>query len=810
VANSTVGKDIKIVQSQRMLENVASSNCEPFLFEETTYEFTIEIQDKNSPTKQFSIVTRGRKLMDLPRRVGKTKAYTCQMNFRSQIGFLDLDFLLGNAPILFLGLEIFPSKIDYRQDYIQIRADLENEVRDLAFAVSPITFHKAKRRRDVRAGEVEWLENIRQLFSDLSRAFNRIKVAPRYTIYVDEQLQKANRPSRAGASIRRYIRSHAAECIPAGKGHFKANGRNWQIRLLPRERKKLTYDTVENRYIKWALSTLFKMVRSNIKKLQNQQYQETIANESWQQLLEKTGQRIRLQLDATFLKDINDLSLTPIQSLALHMAPGYREFFATFLDILSGLKISGGPFELSEKELSTLYEMWCFIKLGNILRRDLNVKAMPDWLKVGREGIGVALQKGKKSIIPLVSPNNETIRLIYNPEEKTPTGARYPDNMLEIEKIGSTPGFRYIFDAKYRLCDDESYVKAHGAPGPPEDAINKMHAYRDQIVSEEKQSKIIANQESVHWDWGNREYFQKTNAGFILFPYAGADAYKNRFFKSINKVGIGSLPFLPGVTSAVEEQLSRLVSASTETEEDRSISLYSVDEKERIAKSHEYGLMGIVRHPQQLEFIQKRRIYHMPYTRLRGVRLRADFILLFQSKSKFGPDAGIQHWANIKSFQVGQRTDIYPKPPWPGSKDGLYAWFKLDDIQTLSNPFPPPEIGYPAYFRATTRLAFEEAKSIEELSLIREPESRLYNELIRAGFDVQVREDPSNKRTTYDILDLRLILRVSKRQKGPIKVHFDPQKSNYIYLGESLFNFEDLMYSTENCLSRIENILYLL
>ena len=43
-------------------------------------------------------------------------------------------------------------------------------------------------------------------------------------------------------------------------------------------------------------------------------------------------------------------------------------------------------------------------------------------------------------------------------------------------------------------------------------------------------------------------------------------------------------------------------------------------------------------------------------------------------------------------------------------------WFTLDDVQRLPNPILASEKGYPTYFRVTTRLAFEEAKTIEELS----------------------------------------------------------------------------------------------
>ena len=193
----------------------------------------------------------------------------------------------------------------------------------------------------------------------------------------------------------------------------------------------------------------------------------------------------------------------------------------------------------------------------------------------------------------------------------------------------------------------------------------------------------------------------------------------------------------------------------------------------------------------------------MPYTRFRGARLRADFILLFQSKTKFGTDAGVRYWGKIKSFHVTPRSEIRPEPAWPTSREGLYAWFKLDDVKKLPRPFASAEKGYPAYFRVTTMLALETANSIEELSLIREPERRLYHELIRAGFDVQVREDTQSQKVTYDIADLRLFFRVYKKNK--IQIGFDPKTSVYWSEGEPIFSFKDLMFSAEQCITKIEN-----
>src|SRR5690606_13262021 len=124
-----------------------------------------------------------------------------------------------------------------------------------------------------------------------------------------------------------------------------------------------------------------------------------------------------------------------------------------------------------------------------------------------------------------------------------PTIKQEPDNVLKIEKSGSKVQYHYIFDAKYRICVDKDYIKRFKQPGPPEDTINAMHRYRDAIVS----------QQNI-----NRNIF----AAFVLFPHNDEMAYAGKkggnpakFFESIERVGIGALPFLPGQTKLVENLL---------------------------------------------------------------------------------------------------------------------------------------------------------------------------------------------------------------------------------------------------------------
>ncbi|MBI5818664.1 MAG: DUF2357 domain-containing protein [Verrucomicrobia bacterium] len=773
--------------------------CPVFLFEETDYEFIVTLDDKELTPANIKLSAPGRRLPDELRQVANSNVLTCVLNVGSQAGYLDLDLAHDGQFLLKLGLEVFPSKIDYRKDLVDIRVDLEREVRELAHDIGRLTYHKASRRRGVQPGEVEWLENIRSLFDDLQKAFNRIRQAPRTKIDVDEQIRRADRPTRHGASVLRFVRSHAGQCVESAVGHFQVNEKTYRARVLPVERKILSYDTVENRFVKWAVALLLRRVRLSCKRLSKP---EGTTSDPWVSRLQRADRELRRDLDAGFLQEVNGSMSAPVQSLALHMAPGYREFFTTFLDILSGLEIHGGPFDLSEKELSTLYEMWCFIKLGSLLRRDCRMASTPNWLKVDRSGITVKLKKGVTSKLSLQSKQGEKIRLSYNPSESSPTGNWRPDNMLEIRKGGNKRGFHYVFDAKYRLADDADYVAVHKAPGPPEDTINRMHAYRDQIVYDIMNADHDAGEERTVWDVGQRLYAQKTVSAFVLYPYSGADAEKNQFYGSINKVGIGGLPFLPGNTDLVNNLLKQILDRTDETEEDIAVQLRSVEERRKIMRSLQYGMLAIVPTKEQLDYILKHQIYHMPYAELQGVRLRADFIVFFQSKKAFGKESGIHYWAPVKNFRVGMRNQIKPAPPGPGRHGGLYAWFELRKAQTLERPIPANPSGHPQFFRVTTRLALDEARTMEELSLVREPERRLYRELLAAGYKVAIKEVRAGK-PTYDIADLNLSFEIYGQKKRMIRIRFDSRRSAFISEGQESFRFDDLMFDPAACLGRL-------
>ena len=136
------------------------------------------------------------------------------------------------------------------------------------------------------------------------------------------------------------------------------------------------------------------------------------------------------------------------------------------------------------------------------------------------------------------------MRLIYTPAYSGLTGQQRPDVVLVFQKQGH-PDLFVVFDAKYRLQSDTEYVATFGSPGPPIDAVNALHRYRDAIIT------TTADRPG-----------RPTVKGVALFPLtAGATAQfvGSRLHTALGRVGIGSLPFTPGNTALVEQWIEELV-----------------------------------------------------------------------------------------------------------------------------------------------------------------------------------------------------------------------------------------------------------
>jgi len=775
----------------------------PFLFEQTQYQFNLAVHVAEACEPR--LLVRGQDLLAGRKRIGSHYAYSVPVNFQSEVGYTDVELWIGTRRLFTLRLEVFPTKLDYRTDLLELRADLQMEVRALVFELYGRTFQKLHRKAGRRPKDIEWLTLLREEFNRLTQALAIICRSPLQRVEVTHEVGRSLRRARPSNEIRNYLRRNGSKCFPSPNGHFRASGHSWISPELPRINKQLTPDTAENRFVASAIARMrvrLRHLRSQIVGVQNHSRFSL-----WANFLEDADRRLGRFQTQTFLSTIS--SQTPTApTLALHLTFGYREFFSSCRALEAVLDIGGGPLELPEKDLSTLYELWCFVALAGILRHELGLTPRPPtWLRVTQRRVALVLVQGRTSVLSMEKNGEECLRVIYNREDATPTGSCRPDNTVEIFKHLQRRPFRYVFDAKYRLQDDPDYVRRYHAPGPPPDSIHRMHAYRDQIVAEQATDPRTCSAEATVWDLGYRQWVQQTIGAFVLYPYAGSDADRNRFVEAIGKVGVGGVPFLPSRRVEVTNLLKRIIEISADAVEDTAVELSTVDERQRIEWAHQYGLIAIVPTRRQLEYILRDGVYHTPYDQHRkwGLRLRADFILFLLSESQFPGQSGIAYQAEIKSVHFGERKHIDPPPPQSerrSAESDHYVWFKLVLTEAvsplLSYTGPPPRFAF------TTRLAFKEASNLAELLIIREPERRFYRECRLRGFDVAVYDELSGTGQVFDIGQLRLRFSVSKDDGPALIVRFDPWTAKF-NTPEFSFTWSDLMFRPADCLALIRD-----
>jgi predicted component of viral defense system (DUF524 family) len=769
----------------------------PLLFEQTRYEVEV-VQPDIPDAVPVSLLVAGKDVLRGRQRRGHAMA---TINFESEIGFTRWELRQSGRLIAALRLEVFPSKLDYQSDYFALRASLESEVRMLAGALSGRTWQPRGRKRTTQQPtDLEWLFQLRGLFHEWVQAIECMDRHPRRRLVRESQLRPIAQVRRADQTALAHLRKHPNQLCRAPNGPIRIGTECWTTARLPDSRRSLDLNTPENLFVAYAFQRVSSKIRGILARLDP----ERSGAKAWCDFLAAASTKLRRLEARTFLSEVDAPQHAPSITLAMHLSPGYREFLRTWNLLQAGLTLDGDALAMSEKNVATLYELWCFVALGNLLRTELGATPKrPDWLVVDHRGVALGLRKGRASELLIDTPRHGSIRVTYNRSDETPTGDCRPDNTLEIEQSGPAKRtFRYVFDAKYRLSDDADYVMANWAPGVPTDVVTRMHAYRDQIVTSILR-EVTPDPSAIVWDIGQRRYVQKTVGAFALFPYAGADAEKNRFFKSIASVGVGALPFLPSRREEVKALIRQIVANSAETVEDLAVELSGTEEVARIVKSHEYGLLGIVKNGAQLEWALREKIYHMPY-RAKQLRLRADFVVLIISAAQSKEHHGAIYHAKVRSVNFGARGSIMPIPPGDdsGNRSGVpYVWFETEAWKEITPPLSYE--GRPPHFGFTTRLAFESANGVADLLLVREPERRLADELRSAGASVRVYDETSTESSPFDVASLRLRLMVCwDESKKDVAVRFTPSAGEFRWDGE-IATWKELMFSPAEVVARI-------
>lgn len=442
-----------------------------------------------------------------------------------------------------LPFEVVPDKINYEEDYVKLTEAIAEEcsalLLDYTSPTSLVFTQDSKKDSNV----LEQFIFLRQFcFSDnLESLFASVKSNPDRILVKEEELE----PFGHGIPSQKFFSnpfSHSRGWTKTGGGFYVPG----EISVV---HKYDSYDTVANRFVKFALLTFREVSSKVLEKVSVDKNGKEYFSEAKKILFQ-----IDIILNDSFFDDINELEMMPVNNQVLEKREGYSQIFNAFsmLDLALHLDWKGKDdvYTGEAKNTALLYEYWLFFELRKIIYelsgKDSASKAEPYTKFIDDDnGLTVSLRQGNPSVQTFCFEKEQlTVNLYYN---RTFSPAQFsssiywgsysrpfrPDYTLaifssrykrELEAIKAGDVSYIHFDAKYRIQDLSQFINSE-----------------KKIVSEEfleKQEEQISENENIEIS------MEKIDEN--LNTYRRGDLLKMHTYNDAIRRTVGSYVLYPG------------------------------------------------------------------------------------------------------------------------------------------------------------------------------------------------------------------------------------------------------------------------
>ncbi|MBD5260459.1 MAG: DUF2357 domain-containing protein [Bacteroides sp.] len=511
-------------------------------------DYPIWVEFKNA-VKDASFNSPIRKVADSFKFHEKRQILSGYINYGNEIGRSEIiiHYILdsGERKRFIFKYDVLSTKLNYHEHWREIILGIEQEYRMLSIDFLKKTFHSFDTSsKDEPTHDLIWWQIFKPLRDEFIESCKRILDRPRHRLRNREIYQRADR-------IKRFS--------PLLENEY-ARFKNDVGHLYRTEEAETSNDTYENRFLKFALKTISeKHATLGAMILSNADIPNTRVKEIQAAIEELDSLNYH-----PFFRTVGSFKGVSQESMILQHDTHYSSVYRTWLILTQSYSLNEGLHNLETKDIATLYEIWCYIQMKEIVKKQLGEGIEIDnSSRIELNGaFRYELGKGDKSRIIFKKNEVELAELIYNPVHGesdrrninidhlvTKTVPQKPDIVLRLTKNEQEHGIKltYLFDAKYRIDGKDS----SGVDTPPEDAINQMHRYRDAIYYSENNGTDLK---------------KEIIGGYILFPGTGEPAQTQvaRFYKSIDDVNIGAFPLRPKDNEnrrLLEVFISRLLSA---------------------------------------------------------------------------------------------------------------------------------------------------------------------------------------------------------------------------------------------------------
>ena len=613
-------------------ESDKGGGAEPIFFEWQQLEVFFEAEKNNPYQVPFQLFLNQQPTVFKSFQGQEDNLLFGSLSLANAVGYTDLEIRDGSGKTVFLlETEVFPQKLTYKSDFEEMVNELSDEVYNLAYGLLKKTFVQTQPIDTENPSTLEWLSIFETLFQSLQRRLLTIWNQPHSEVVSRGVAKSVEKVRHLHPKSFHWLRKRPYLLRPAQKDDIIRIQGYAPTQLLELQ-KQVSYDTAENRFLYWMLKQLELALRDTANFIQK----HALSKRKKELILEKMSLWIRQlasDLQQPIFNEVSEFHHRQGLSTVLNRAPGYRELYQIYLMLKKGLTISDEAiFRMDYKEITTLYEYWCYLRVIKYFREHDDYElASQDLVKLSGDRLSIKLKKGETSKVVFEGKHGENRVIIwYNRvfgAGETGTFRQVPDILIEIYKGEYRTPFRFILDAKYQLDPPDQ---------PPKDAIAQLHRYRDSILSEKKRGRIYTSA-------------LKSLGGAILFPYPGNEGEfeSHKLYRSLLNVQIGAIPMHPGKNrehSLFEKSLNRLLESSPEALNEKMIEYEKRDHQKMITETDRKTF--IARIPDDLWYLQKKqfvwekRLYYMSVMK---DEVEIDQLALYDSRTK-----GIVAWAEVE------------------------------------------------------------------------------------------------------------------------------------------------------------------
>lgn len=495
----------------------------PVFFENADYFFDIDFKDINT-SFQPNVISKLKEIENKFNYRAVHKLLSGTINFGNNIGNSELKFNYKKDNTLLeysFCFEVFPTKLDYRNDYLKMVKDIEEAYPNLILDFLKKT-HSNYATNPGYSNDLIWWQIFGSLYEEFVKSSKYILNKPHSRLIKNTKYLKADRIKRFSYLQEELVSEH----------------KNTPNKLYRSDLKEQTVDTIENKFFKHALIETSNKYR-RLKDYILYKYSYKISKDFISKLKD-IQKELNILVANPFLKKIGRFNGFKQESLLIQKGTGYSAIYKNWILLNSGLQFLDGLQKLEQKSIADLYEIWCFLEVKQIIQDILKKEpAEIDLAQIEIDDFVFKFDKGVKSRITFVKDNGDLIELFHDYQFdksakdglKSYTVNQRPDIVVKLTKndLKEQYKFTYLYDAKYRLESD----KNENAPDfPPDDAINQMHRYRDSIYFNKST---------------NNKPEKEIIGGYILFPGSGdlEQVKSHNFYKSIKHVNIGAFPLKP-------------------------------------------------------------------------------------------------------------------------------------------------------------------------------------------------------------------------------------------------------------------------